>query len=82
MCFFDSPVARCEVMRELVLLDETQQECAHEHGCDRHQECPLAGCFAKKSGVYDPASLPPKRRRRSAHPAGAMQKADCNELVL
>lgn len=65
MCFFDSPVGRCEVVRELVLLDETQQECAGEHGCPPGTRCPLKGYFAERSGVSDPASLPKQRRTRA-----------------
>lgn len=64
MCFFDSPVGRCEVVRELVLLDETQPECAHEHGCPPGTKCPLVGYFAEQSGVSDPSSLPKKRAAR------------------
>jgi len=65
MCFFDSPVGRCEVVGELVLLDETQRECAREHGCAPGQACPLRGYFAEFSGVGDPAELPRKRVRRT-----------------
>lgn len=51
MCFFDSPVGRCEAVREMVLLDETQAECACEHGCPPGRVCPLAGCFTAVSGL-------------------------------
>lgn len=51
MCFFDSPVAPCEKVHEMVLLDETQQECAHEHDCPPGRECPLAGRFTEVSGI-------------------------------
>lgn len=75
MCFFDSPVGRCEVVREMVLLDETQAECAREHGCTAGHKCPLAGCFARVSGVAEATPLPPKRRKRAvrqtAEPAWA-----------
>ncbi|WP_332670331.1 hypothetical protein [Aromatoleum sp.] len=53
MCFFDSPIGRCEAVRELVLLDETQQECACEHGCPAGFDCPLKGWFTEQSGVSD-----------------------------
>ncbi|ATE58831.1 hypothetical protein [Thauera sinica] len=53
MCFFDSPIGRCEAVRELVLLDETQKECACEHGCPPGFECPLEGCFATVSGISE-----------------------------
>ncbi|MDX5382944.1 MAG: hypothetical protein LPJ92_07960 [Rhodobacterales bacterium] len=35
----------------MVLLDETQQECAHEHDCPPGRECPLAGRFTEVSGI-------------------------------
>lgn len=53
MCFFDSPVGRCEAIGEMVLLDETQAECACEHGCPPGFDCPLAGYFAEVSGVSE-----------------------------
>ena len=58
MCFFDSPIGRCEAVRELVLLDETQQECACEHGCAAGCDCPLKGLFSERSGVSDGTVLP------------------------
>lgn len=69
MCFFDSPFGRCEAVRELVLLDETQQECACEHGCAADTDCPLKGWFTEQSGVSDPASLPCCRAQRTARAA-------------
>ncbi|THF57700.1 hypothetical protein [Pseudothauera rhizosphaerae] len=51
MCFFDSPIARCEKVHEMVLLDETQQECAREHHCPPGRICPLEGCFTEVSGL-------------------------------
>ena len=33
MSFFDSPIAPCEVVHEMVMTDETQAECAREHEC-------------------------------------------------
>ncbi|AUM01010.1 hypothetical protein C3497_12635 [Zoogloeaceae bacteirum Par-f-2] len=51
MSFFDSPIAPCTTVHEMVLLDETQQECAHEHHCPPERECPLAGCFTEVSGI-------------------------------
>jgi len=53
MCFLDSPIGRCEAVKEMVLLDETQMECAREHGCPPGRDCPLEGCFAEKSGVSE-----------------------------
>jgi hypothetical protein len=51
MSFIDSPIGRCEAVKEMVLLDETQRECAREHGCPPGRNCPLEGCFALVSGL-------------------------------
>ena len=66
MSFLDSPIGRCEAERTMVLTDQTQRQCAQEHGCPPGRECPLDGCFAKRSGLYEtaPAVLPGKVRRR------------------
>jgi hypothetical protein len=48
---FDSPVARCEIIREMVLTDETQAECACEHDCPPGRICPLARYFAEPKRV-------------------------------
>ncbi|SEG18580.1 hypothetical protein [Thauera chlorobenzoica] len=53
MSIFDAPIGRCEVVHEMVLLDETRRECACEHGCPPGQACPLAHCFARRSGLYE-----------------------------
>ena len=45
MCTFDSPVSRCEAVSEMVLTDETQAECACEHGCPPDMDCPLKAYF-------------------------------------
>lgn len=44
---FDSPIARCEIVEEMVLIDETQIECAREHDCPPDRICPLARYFAE-----------------------------------
>jgi hypothetical protein len=73
MSYFDSPIGRCEAVREMVLLDETQHECAREHGCAPGFACPLKGCFARHSGVSDPESLPRNALPRlSPHEAAAL----------
>jgi hypothetical protein len=53
MSYFDSPIARCEAVRELVLTDETQAECAREHNCPPGFKCPLCGYFTEQSGLSD-----------------------------
>ena len=44
MVTFDSPIERCTVCGQVVLLDQTQEECATEHGCGR-RECALEKYF-------------------------------------
>lgn len=48
MSFFDSPIVRCDAVREMVLTDETQAECAREHNCPAGRICPLCGYFAEE----------------------------------
>ena len=57
MSFIDSPISRCEAVREMVLTDQTQVQCAAEHGCPPGRVCPLDGCFAEISGVTEAASF-------------------------
>lgn len=42
---FDSPIDRCPVCGQMVLLDQTRRECAREHGCDEALPCPLEKYF-------------------------------------
>ena len=57
---FDSPFEFCAVCRAYVLLDQTQRQCAHEHGCAAVAACPLQPCFigiefgSGKDAVNDP----------------------------
>jgi len=51
MSAFDSPVSRCYAVRELVLTDETQAECAHEHECPADRACPLDGYFVDEEAL-------------------------------
>ena len=46
--FFDSPIERCDREDCYVLLDQTQEACAREHGCT-HPHCPLARWFARRT---------------------------------
>ena len=41
MSFFDAPISRCEAVREMVLTDQTQGQCAREHDCPPGFKCPL-----------------------------------------
>lgn len=45
MVTFDSPIERCPVCKEYVLLDQTQEECALEHRCKPPAGCPLKRYF-------------------------------------
>ena len=51
MSVFDSPIARCDAVREMVLTDETQAECAREHACPAGRVCPLCGYFADQAAT-------------------------------
>ncbi|MDA8256959.1 MAG: hypothetical protein M0Z99_15250 [Betaproteobacteria bacterium] len=42
---FDSPIAPCPICGEMVLLDQTQFECAREHHCRSETPCPLNKLF-------------------------------------
>lgn len=53
MGYLDINIARCEVAKEYVFLDETQEQCACEHNCPKGTKCPLDGMFAKHSGVSE-----------------------------
>ncbi|HRH74389.1 hypothetical protein [Zoogloea sp.] len=66
MSYIDSPISRCEAVREMVLTDQTQAQCAYEHGCPPGRNCPLDGCFAEISGVTEEVT-----REALAHVASA-----------
>lgn len=51
MTFLDSPIARCEAMRTMVLLDQTQSQCARENDCPPGTVCPLCGWFVDDAGA-------------------------------
>lgn len=57
MSFFDAPLARCEAVRQMVLTDETQAECAREHDCPPGFKCPLCGYFTESSGISEESSM-------------------------
>jgi hypothetical protein len=59
MVTFDSPVGRCERCGEMVLLDQTQRECATEHNCKK-SPCPLQTEFAGRE-FKEHAGHPPRR---------------------
>lgn len=59
MSVFDSPIARCDAVREMVLTDETQAECAREHACPPGRICPLCGYFANPEDRVERAAVNP-----------------------
>ena len=67
MSFIDSPISRCEAVREMVLTDQTQRQCAAEHGCPPGRNCPLDGCFAEISGVTEAAVVAEVLAAEAAH---------------
>lgn len=42
---FDSPFDQCPLCGQMVLLDQTQFECAREHACSKDVVCPLRKYF-------------------------------------
>lgn len=67
MTFLDSPIARCEAMRTMVLTDQTQAQCAREHECPAGTVCPLCGWFVDEAD----SGLPVE----PAHPDSAPAKS-------
>lgn len=62
MSTFDSPIARCDAVREMVLTDETQAECAREHACPAGRICPLCGYFVEaERSPGPPADTAPEK---------------------
>lgn len=53
MVTFDSPIERCPLCEQYVLMDQTQQECALEHQCQMKEECPLNRYFTGKKYKTD-----------------------------
>ncbi len=42
---FNSPLQYCKVCKQYIALDQSQEECAKQHGC-RVEVCPYAGLFS------------------------------------
>ncbi|MEO8411923.1 MAG: hypothetical protein ABI478_15245 [Propionivibrio sp.] len=61
MSYIDSPLGICAAEHTVVLTDQTQRQCALEHGCPPGRSCPLDGCFARVSGITE-APIPEKTR--------------------
>lgn len=62
----DSPFEICPVCDEYVLLDQTQGQCAREHGCE-NVKCPLSRFFvghevSQPTEDVGPEDDPPNRR--------------------
>lgn len=69
MSFIDTPISRCEAAHAMVLTDQTQRECALEHGCPPGRNCPLDGCFALQSGITEESTLAQVAAAEAAHAA-------------
>ena len=54
---FDVHFAPCPAVGEMVITDQTQEQCAREHDCPPGRKCPLDGEFAEISGLVE--ELPP-----------------------
>jgi hypothetical protein len=63
---FDSPFEFCTVCGEYVLLDQTQRQCAREHGCAPATQCPLHRYFTgMEFGRDGDAAMRPGKAKRS-----------------
>jgi hypothetical protein len=60
---FDSPFTYCPRCGEMVLLDQTQRECAAEHRCG-DIECPLGEIFSGIDFEGVPPCKEPEDERR------------------
>jgi len=61
---FDSPIDRCPVCGQMVLLDQTQVECAREHRCSADAECPLQQYF---TGIDFSVTQPKEKLREKGY---------------
>ena len=66
--YLDSSFELCPVCNEYVLLDQTQRECAKEHGCEG-KACPFAASFTGREFTEsepgsEPGSEPEQGSRR------------------
>lgn len=52
MSYLSSPIHHCNAENTMVRTDQTQKECALEHGCPPGRDCPLAVCFVKLNASY------------------------------
>jgi len=52
MSYSSSPIRRCDAEHTMVRTDQTQRECALEHGCPPGRDCPLGGCFVEIKASY------------------------------
>ena len=48
---FNSPIQFCKVRQAYVAIDQTQHQCALEHGCKPRVKCPLKALFARAEPV-------------------------------
>ena len=60
---FNSPLQYCSECKQYVELDQTQAECAQQHGC-RIERCPIAHLF---TAAQQPASETPVDAKTPSH---------------
>ena len=58
--YLDSPFEICPHCREPVLLDQSQADCAREHGCG-NKDCPLSPLFTGETFPPDPRPEPTRK---------------------
>ena len=63
----DSPLGFCPICRVVVLLDQTQAECAREHRCNA-EHCPLANSFTGIEFKEGDVGMPVRRSAFGAKP--------------
>lgn len=63
---FDSPFDYCPLHKEMVLLDQTVEECAREHGCADSGKCPL---YKQFMGTGEEARALQNKEERSDVPS-------------
>ena len=65
MSLFSSPIVRCEAVHSMVFTEQTQGQCAQNHGCPPGRDCPLGGRFANVQAA----------RRNPSNCAGATRES-------
>jgi hypothetical protein len=59
---FDSPMEYCTICRQMVTLDQSQDECAREYGCRLDTVCPLLSYFPRTDAAHGTGFASPSFR--------------------